>query len=47
MTIERINTPVTGDAKKVLTEFQEDNNFRNQGDALTELLLKFKELSKE
>ncbi|MGP8322436.1 MAG: hypothetical protein ACT6FG_00340 [Methanosarcinaceae archaeon] len=47
MTIERINAPVTWDAKQVLLNFQKENNIRDQGNALTELLLQFKELKKE
>lgn len=46
MIIERINVPVTSDAKKILLDFQSANNIRDQGTALTELLIKFKELKK-
>ena len=44
MTIERVNVPVSGEAKQILLTFQKENNIRDQGNALTELLLKFKEL---
>lgn len=42
MIIERINVPVTEEAKKILLNFQSANNIRDQGTALTELLLEFK-----
>ena len=44
--IDRINVTVLGTAKKVLTEFQEKGGYSSQGDALSDLLLDYKKVTK-
>ena len=44
--IERINVPVAGKVKKILLDYQQENNIGDQGCALSEILIKFKEYEK-
>jgi len=45
--IERINVSVIGDAKQILIDYQSEHNIRDQGQALAEILIKFKEYEDE